>query len=116
MVVFGASARPYHPVTGFVVGTGESKLGGAIEVDDYAFCSVRDGDVVTAVYDADRGTLTFSLNGTSLGEAYGGINGPVVAALAVNSARAIKYELCKNGDTSGVGLWILIDACGYVER
>lgn len=71
------------------MGTGESKLGGNTAVDDYALVSLRDGDVVTVVYDADHGALTFFLNGASLGKAYGEISAPVVAALAINSAGAM---------------------------
>lgn len=84
------SARPYLPITGFVVGTGESKLGGNTSVDNYSSACVKDGDVVTVVYEADKGTLTFMLNGVSLGNVYPGrVHGPVVAALAVSSAGAM---------------------------
>ncbi|CAM9738896.1 unnamed protein product, partial [Hapterophycus canaliculatus] len=60
---------------------GDSKFGGNTAVDDYASISVADGDVVTVIYDADGGALTFSVNGVSLGKAYSGITAPVVAAL-----------------------------------
>lgn len=75
-------------MTGFVVGTGQSKLGGNTVVDNYAKVSLHDGDVVTVLYDADAGSLTFLMNGVSLGEAYSRLSGPVVAALAINSAGA----------------------------
>lgn len=71
------------------MGTGESKLGGNTAVDDYSSVSLRDGDMVTVVYNADTGSLVFLVNGGSLGEAYSGLSGPVVAALAVNSAGAM---------------------------
>lgn len=45
--------------------------------------------MITVVYDADDGRLCFFLNGTSLGEAYGSLMGPVVAALAINAAGAM---------------------------
>lgn len=90
------AARPFLPITGFVVGTGQRKLGGNTAVDDYASVSVRDGDRVTVVYDADAGALTFLVNGMSLGEAYRGLSGPVVAALAINSAGAM-WSLDCNG-------------------
>lgn len=77
------------PVTGFVVGTGERKRGGHTSVDDYALVTLRDDDVLTVVYDADAGVLSFLLNGASLGEAYVNLTAPRVAALAIQSAGAI---------------------------
>ncbi|CAM9768954.1 unnamed protein product [Ectocarpus sp. 4 AP-2014] len=82
------SSRPYLPVTGFIAGTGSSKLGGNTAVDEYSSTSITDGDVVTVVYDADGGVVTFFVNGTSLGQAYSGLSGPNVAAIAVNAAGA----------------------------
>ncbi|CAM9491162.1 unnamed protein product [Ectocarpus fasciculatus] len=81
-------SRPYLPVTGFIAGTGSSKLGGNTAVDEYSSTSIADGDVVTVVYDADGGVVTFFVNGTSLGQAYSGLSGPNVAAIAVNAAGA----------------------------
>jgi len=64
--------------------------------------SVEDGDVVTVVYDADGGTLSFLVNQTSLGEAYSGMSGPMVAALAVNAAGAM-WEMVDWGGGGGSG-------------
>lgn len=72
-----------------MVGTGESKLGDNTSVDDFSYASMRDGDVITVEFDADNGALAFILNGVSLGQAYGGLSGPVVAALAIGSAGAM---------------------------
>eukprot|EP00903_Cladosiphon_okamuranus_P008085 g7795.t1 len=99
------SSRPYLPVTGLIIGTGNSKLGGNTAVDDYATVSVGDGDVVTVVYDADGGVLSFFVNQAGLGEAYSGMSGPMVAALAVNAAGAM-WEMVdwgSGGDSGGGG-------------
>lgn len=76
-------------MTGFVAGTGQSKLGSNTALDEYANASLRDGDLVTVVLDADAGALTFLVNGINLGEAYSGLSPPFVAALAINCAGAI---------------------------
>ena len=71
-------------------------------MDDYASVCVGDGDVVTVVYDADGGVLSFFVNQASLGEAYSGMSGPMVAALAVNAAGAM-WEMVDWGSGGGGG-------------
>ncbi len=61
---------------------GDKRFGGREE----EFCApFKSGDVLSVCVDLGRGTLRFSRNGAPLGEAFAGLEGPLVPAVTLAS-------------------------------
>jgi len=55
--------------------------------------ALKEGDVITCFLDLETGTLSFSVNGTRLGDAITGIKGPIVPAASCPSATECTLRL-----------------------
>jgi hypothetical protein len=87
------SAAAFKDISGLVIGTGDKTAAGSIHADSYTV-PIKQGAVVSLVYDSGHGSLEFFKDGTSLGVAFAeGIHPPVVPALAIASNCAI--TLCE---------------------